>query len=329
MSFSNLDVVFLKVMTKKENHVYTQYIKALLEKQGKTNFSNTLKKLSHDQLTRTMNNEYPWQTLLWNFITALVSIAGGYLVLDDTVILKSYSTVDESLRRFVRYVWSNKDQKVVRGINVVFVLLVVGNLRIPLGFRLYDKSQTKIELALELLSIIRNQYGFSKTTVLFDSWYCCKKIVRRIHAYGWVFVGRIKRSRKVSGVAVKRLIDHPYGNVVGEMNGIRIRLVRHRKHYLVCNRVGLTGKDIREWYAKRSVIEHFFKELKNYFHLNDCQSRSKVAWENHIYGCLLCFLFVEFRSKDDGETLYKTRMNRISRSYRVYINLWEQVSINE
>ena len=108
-------------MKQKENHVFQQYIKAMLEKQGKTNFSNTVKKLSHDQLTRTMNKTYPWQTLLWIFVSRLVNVLGGHLVLDDTVFNKPYSKVDQSLRRFVRYVWSNKDQKVVVGINVVFL----------------------------------------------------------------------------------------------------------------------------------------------------------------------------------------------------------------
>lgn len=252
---------------------------------------------------------------------------GAYFIIDDTILEKPYSKTST----FIRYCFSHKDNKAVKGVQIVVLLLVVQGLRIPLGFRIYEKKQSKIKLALDLLSEARNRYGFKQMTVLFDSWYPAGKILKRINDYGWCFVCRIKRNRKVhpengEEKQVKHLFPSPYGMLTGSIKGIRIILVRHAKYYLITNRLSMSKDEIRNAYKIRSQIEHFFKEIKNYFNAKSCQSRSAVAWKNHLIGVHFSFCLVEFKRQESGFTLYKARWRYRFEEYAPYMNFGNSIS---
>jgi hypothetical protein len=56
--------------------------------------------------------------------------------------------------------------------------------KVIIDFRIYSEhSDTKINLALELLSYARNRLLIKPDFVLFDSWYSSKTILRRIRDY--------------------------------------------------------------------------------------------------------------------------------------------------
>jgi hypothetical protein len=84
----------------------------------------------------------------------LFTVAGGYLLLDDTVVTKSYAR----LLGEAAWVWSSKERKVVFGVSVVLLVWTDGQVRIPLGYRVWHHGgASKYELALELLSYARNR----------------------------------------------------------------------------------------------------------------------------------------------------------------------------
>jgi hypothetical protein len=90
-------------------------------------------------------------------------------------------------------VWSSKRNKAVYGVSVVLLVWTDGQLRIPLGFRVWQKGgPSKFDLALELLSYARNRLKCKPQFVLFDSWYPSKALLKRIGDYGWYFVCRLK-----------------------------------------------------------------------------------------------------------------------------------------
>ena len=96
----------------------------------------------------------PWgHTLLHLALRTLFSVAGGYLIVDDTVVAKPYAR----LLGEAAWVWSNKERKVLFGVSVVLLVWTDGQIRIPLAFRVWHNGSTsKYDLALELLSDARN-----------------------------------------------------------------------------------------------------------------------------------------------------------------------------
>src|SRR5918999_473204 len=153
-------------------------------------------KASHDCLTRMLNGSWSGQTLLDVALRVLFQVVGGYLIVDDTVVEKPYA----QLLNEAGWVWSSKRNKVVYGVSVVLLVWTDGQIRIPLGYRVWKKGgPSKFELALELLSYARNRLKCKPQFVLFDSWYPSKVILTRIRDYGWSFVCRLKKNRGLEG----------------------------------------------------------------------------------------------------------------------------------
>jgi hypothetical protein len=72
--------------------------------------------------------------------------AGGYLIVDDTVIEKPYAR----LLGEAAWVWSSKQRKVVFGVSVVLLVWTDGPVRLPLACRLWRQAgRSKFALALE------------------------------------------------------------------------------------------------------------------------------------------------------------------------------------
>ena len=67
---------------------------------------------SHDQLTRMLQGTWSGHTLLNLALRALCTVAGGYLILDDTVVEKPYAR----LLGEAAWVWSSKQRNRVRGL---------------------------------------------------------------------------------------------------------------------------------------------------------------------------------------------------------------------
>ena len=300
------------VMTQSETQAPLQYIKGILAERGKINCSYLAGRSgcwSHDALTRFLNgsNDFPECVVLK--LAPLLVAFGAYFILDDTVIKKPHSRPSKEVGKIVRYLYSNTEGQVVVGINIVLLLVVVAGVRIPIGFRVYDKRKTKIQLALELLSFARNRLGVRKSVLLFDSWYCTGAILKRVNDYGWIFVCRIKKNRRLSGKRIDKCFSTPRGTLLGSVSGVRVRAVKHDKYFLIANRVGLSGQEIRRWYQHRSKIEEVFRILKTELNANDCQSRSHKAWSTHLSCSILAFVVLEKARRRLGVSVYKARLS--------------------
>src|SRR5215470_5351174 len=71
--------------------------------------------VSHDRVTCMLQGTWSGYTLLDLALRLLFTVVGGYLIVDDTVVAKSYACLFGE----VVWVWSNKDRKVLFGVSVV------------------------------------------------------------------------------------------------------------------------------------------------------------------------------------------------------------------
>jgi len=197
--------------------------------------SDAFDSVSHDRLTRMLQGPWSGHILLDLALRTLFTVAGGYLIVDDTVVAKPYAR----LLGEAAWVWSNKDRKILFGVSVVLLVWTDGQIRIPLACRVWHKGgASKYDLALELLSYARNRLKCKPHFVLFDSWYPSKKLLKRIHDYGWYFVCQLKKNRRFEGRALRCYKQQPYWHAVGALSGgLKGFVVRYRRTYYATNRL--------------------------------------------------------------------------------------------
>ena len=86
-------------------------------------------------------------------VRKLIKPKKGYLIVDDTILDKPYSRKIG----FLRYHWSGKHHRSVKGIVLITLLWTDGNKIIPVDFRIYDieiDEKTKNQAVSKLLLII-------------------------------------------------------------------------------------------------------------------------------------------------------------------------------
>lgn len=299
-----------------------------------TTIAEAMADASHDRLTRMLHGPWSGQTLLDLALRTLFTVAGGYLIVDDTVVAKPYARwLGEAA-----WVWSNKDKKVLFGVSVVLLVWTDGHVRIPVGYRVWHKGgPSKYALALALLSYARNRRKCKPQFVLFDSWYPSKQLLKRIRDYGWYFVSQLKKNRRFEGTPLYRYLQQPYWQAVGHLAGdLKVRVVRYRRKYSVTNRLSLTAKEVREHYRQRHAVEEVIRTVKSQLGLEACQAgyrrRGTAATcpqpqvqEHHVALCLVAYLIVERERLDRSLTWRQCKRQFILKGVRHSLPALERV----
>jgi Transposase DDE domain len=290
--------------------------------------------VSHDRLTRMLQGTWSGHILLDLALRALFTVAGGYLIVDDTVVAKPYAR----LLGEAAWVWSSKDRKVLFGVSLVLLVWTDGQVRIPLGYRVWHKGgASKYALALELLSYARNRLKCKPQFVLFDSWYPSKKLLKRIRDYGWYFVCQLKKNRSFDGRPLRAYRQQPYWQAVGSLTGgLKVFVVRYRRKYYATNRLTLTAPEVRTLYRKRHEVEEVIRVLKSQLSLEGCQVGYKRmmaaqpypkagAQTHHIALCLVAYLIVERERLDQGYTWRQLKRRLILQGQQLALPALERV----
>lgn len=289
---------------------------------------------SHDRLTRMLNGGWSGQTLLDLALRVLFTVVGGYLIVDDTVVEKPYA----ELLSEAGWVWSSKRSKVVYGVSVVVLVWTDGQIRIPIGFRVWEKGgPSKFDLALELLSYARNRLKCKPQFVLFDSWYPSKALLKRIADYGWYFVCRLKKNRCFERVPLHQYLRQPYWQATGFLSGrIKVRVVKYRRTYYATNRLSLTAPEVRQLYRIRQEVEEVIRVVKSQLSLEGCQAgytrptektthSQPQAQTHHIALCLIAYLIVERERFDQGMSWRRFKRHLILKRSQVPLPALERV----
>lgn len=289
---------------------------------------------SHERLTRMLQGTWSGHTLFDLALRALFSVAGGYLILDDTVVEKPYAR----LLSEAAWVWSSKQRQVVFGVSVVLLVWTDGQVRIPLALRLWHKGgPAKFTLALALLSYARNRLRCKPQFVVFDSGYPSQKLLKRLRDYGWYVVCQLKKNRRFEGQALARYLHQPSWHATGRLAGdLKVLVVRDRRKYYATNRLSLSAKEVRTLYRKRQEVEEVIRVLKSQLSLEGCQTGYRrlgheaarpqpSAQEHHIVLCFVAYLIVERERLDPGPTWRQLKRQLILTGSQITLPTLERV----
>ena len=198
--------------------------------------------------------------------------------------------------------------------------------------RIYDPDRdgkTKIDHLLEML---RNA-GFDKQlpfrTVLVDSWYASRQVLRKIEQLEKIYYYPIKCNRRVddsNGINRHQPVDKlqwnessiQHGKLIHLKNcpkGHRVKLFRlvlsnKRTEYVVTNDVSQDSADeTQEECSIRWKIEQFHREAKQVIGLEKCQCRKQRAQRNHIGCAMLVWIGLDQVARQAGQTIYQLKQS--------------------
>ena len=296
---------------------YCQFLLASHTNYTQTYFAEHTQKWSHDQINRYLRNQTIPPTQVWQNVKDDICFSDqGYLLFDDTVVDKNYSSKIESARRQ----YSGNAQRVIQGIGIVTIVYVNPDIDAYwiVDYRIFDPDRdgkSKIDHLprsdrdSKQLEMLRNAC-FAKQlpfrTVLVDSWYPSRQVLRYIERLEKLYYCPLKSNQLVDdsdGKYPHQNVDmlhfseeeQVHGKFVHLKNfpkGHRVKLFRlalftERTEYVATNDLTQdSAGETRKHCSIRWKIEQFHRQVKQVTGLERCQCRKQRAVRNHI-GCAM------------------------------------------
>jgi Transposase DDE domain len=313
---------------------YCQYLLSSPINYTVTNLADHLDGISHDRINRYLRGEKLTPRLLWDNLKALVQTsADAYLLFDDIVLDKQYSSAIELTRRQ----YSGNEHRVIRGIGLiscVYVNAQTGQFWV-IDYRLYDPEgdgHSKLEHVAEMLSGVAYSKQLPFSTVLMDSWDAAQKLLAQIDALGKIYYCPLKRNRRVDdsgGTQPYQRIDElvwsseelTEGKLIrvrGFPRDKKVKLFRvtvstNRTDFVVTNDLSQDSMDAtQEVCGIRWKIEEFHRELKQLTGVEACQCRKARIQRNHIACALLVWSRLKTMAYQTGRTVYQIKHGLLS-----------------
>lgn len=270
-----------------------------------TNLSKFFENLAHDSFNRCLYKDIDWDKLLVFIVTKLFFLNGGYLIIDEVVLLKPFCKFME----YIKYVFSPLYKKSYLGYILVVLCWSNGFVSLPIAFRIHgvDKNgRNKNALARDLLNYAKYHLKLEPIAILFDSYFSSKHNLRLCEEFGWIFCTQIKSNRKFNGKPANNRSFLPYWTAKGKVNGIKVVVARHGSKYFCSNDLTLGHQSIRRLYKKRWPIEEIFHFTKK-IGIEHCQSRGLVAQKAHFTMCFIAYAILQKESILRNITDYKIK----------------------
>lgn len=312
---------------------YCQFLLSTQINYTLTYFADHVKELSHDRMNRYLRGERLRPHRLWdNVKDDIVLTENGYLVFDDTVLDKRYSSKIDGVRRQ----YSGNAKAVITGIGVVNCVYVNPDLMRfwEIDYRLYDPDvdgKTKLQHACEMLSQARYVRQIPFRGVLMDTWYATKWIMLVIERMGKRYYCPLKTNRLVMESGHARtyqrvdtlswsaeedsvgkhvhLRDFPHGHHVS-----LFRLLRSTPRsepdvtFLVTNdRTAPSAQVVSDINDLRWKVEEFHRETKQETGIEACQCRMGRIQRNHIGCAILVWNRLKQLAAHANTTLYQLK----------------------
>lgn len=320
MSFTKLD--------------YCQYLLSSPINYTVSNLANHLEGVSHDRINRYLRGEKLIPRLLWDNVKPLLQPSeNAYVLFDDTVLDKRYSTAIELARRQ----YSGNEHRVIRGIGLISCVYVNGETGQfwVIDYRLYDPDgdgQSKLEYVAAMLNgaVCSKQLPF--TTVLMDSWYATQKLIAQIDQLQKVYYCPLKSNRRVDDSGnttpyqrVDELVwkseDLQQGKLIklrGFPKDKKVKLFRvtvstNRTEFVATNDISQASTDaVQDVCDIRWKIEEFHRELKQLTGVEGCQCRKARIQRNHIACALLVWTRLKVITYQSDKTVYQIKHGMLS-----------------
>jgi hypothetical protein len=311
---------------------YCQYLLSSQINYTLTNFADHTTAFSHDKLNRYLAGDKITPNLVWeNVREQVVQCNNGYLVFDDTVANKNYSSKIELVRRQ----YSGNTHGVIKGIGVVTCVYVnpTTDQFWIIDFRIYDPDgdgKTKLDHMHDMLTNCMYQKQLQFYAVLMDSWYATKDVMLYIEELKKVYYCPLKDNRQVddSGGAqaygrVDALIwsEKQHGKIVKikgfprdhKVKLFRVVLSTQRTDYVVTNDFAQNDTQVvQDVCGLRWKIEQFHREAKQVTGLEVCQCRKARIVRNHIGCAILVWLRLKEVAQETKRTIYQVKKDLLS-----------------
>ena len=314
MSFTKLD--------------YCQYLLSSQVNYTLTNLAEHLKGFSHDTINRYLKGQKLSPHLLFEQVKPLLELdPQAYLILDDTVLDKSFGPKIEVVRKQ----WSGNKKGVIRGIGVVSCVYVNPQTERfwVIDYRIFDPDtdgKSKLDHVQEMLrSAEHREMPFE--AVLMDTWYAAKGLMLLIDGMGKTFYCPLRSNRQVDDSGGER----PYRRVdtldwsdeelkqgkrikiKGFPKDCKVKLFRvvvtsRRTEWIVTNDLSRNStRDTRKVRAVRWKIEEFHREAKQLTGIEECQCRSGRIQRNHVACALLVWARLKSLAYQSGRSIYQIK----------------------
>jgi hypothetical protein len=266
------------------------------------------------------------------------TVVTGFLIVDDSTHDKPRGKKMEGLGRH----YSSTAKKPVKGHSMFTSLYVLLGRRCPLAPRLYRQKavcerekvpfKSKVDLAEEVIRIFEPVAG-TRTHVLMDSWYTCRRLWRLALGRGWAITGGLKSNRKLrvevpeQGRVYRALseyaaslsaddfteVDWPHKDgssrkVYGHLVKTFVKKLGPCQVLIVKERLDQPLKEVRYWatsereadlaavvgwVAQRWAIEQFHADVKEVFGTDQYQIRSAKGIVRFWHLGFLGYLYLE------------------------------------
>jgi hypothetical protein len=316
---------------------YCQYLLSSQINYTLTNFADhSSQQFSHDQLNRFLRDDKLTPRLIWEQVKdSIVFCSDGYLIFDDTVAEKTYSSAIELVRRQ----YSGNAKAVIKGIGIVTCVYVNPETEQfwLLDYRLFvpeGDGKSKLDHVREMFDNAVGGKNLLFRTVLMDSWYASKELMKHIERAGKIYYCPLKANRQVDegdGLPTTNyqrvdslewsetelaagknvhLKDFPAGHRV---QLFRLAVFTDRTDYVVTNDLAQNSADeTQKACAVRWQIEQLHREAKQVTGLESCQCRKARIQRNHIACALLVWCRFKELMNETKRTVYQIKFGQMS-----------------
>lgn len=290
-------------------NLYCNFLLASTNNFTSTYLAAVSEQIKHDSVTRWLANTKLTPRILWEKVEPLVNKESGLLIIDDSLLSKSYS---QKIKPVGRY-YSGNLHRVTRGIPLVTLLWTGGEEYLPVDYRIANKKEdglTKQQHFREMLLLAIHR-GIKSKTVVFDGWYAGAENLKFIQKQGLIWVTWLRSNRIVDhGQHLEEKQIPKEGLVVHlKMVGFikvfkRISKINGEVEYLATNDLELNLTDLETVTAQRWKIEQYHRGLKQTTGIEKCQARTPRSQRTHIFCSLLSFVALEVNRVKTGVSWY-------------------------
>ena len=269
------------------------------------------------QLYDFLESKIDWKNIFYQLakvLALLFKVLNFYLVADGTPLKQVYGTHRITKRGFT----SIKGMKNVPQNEMISIGLTNGNIYIPLDFCIWVSSKVaspkdykkKTEMFLNLMK----KYLLMQIpvkTIMFDSYFASKKIIKWLNQNGFTWYTRLKKNRIIYVNGNKYQLQNSGLNydesTVCKLNEIRgqvniLRFCHQDEEYYICsNNINLANDDFKAEYFRRWQVEVFHREAKQKLGLEFLMMQSWKKLTNHVgFVCLAYSLLTMLKHFSSG-----------------------------